>query len=102
MTRIRRPSAATIKILNSLAASPEGQHGYALMQSSGLASGTLYPILKRLSDRGWLSKSWETDEEAAGPPRRVYRLTPIGHSQLNTFAETGLISLAIKPQGKTV
>jgi len=87
MTRTRKPSSSTLKILNCLSGSPGGLHGYALMKASGLASGTLYPILGRLSDRGWLEKAWETGEDISGPPRRIYTLTPVGRAQFNDLTE---------------
>lgn len=52
------------------------------MKAANLASGTLYPILARLADRGWLEKQWEMDPEASGPPRRVYTLTSLGRAQI--------------------
>lgn len=82
MIRIRKPSPASLMILQSLSVSPSGLHGYALMKESGLASGTLYPILARLAERGWLEKSWETGEDISGPPRRIYTLTPLGRAQM--------------------
>ena len=100
MTRNRRPSPATLKILNSLAAAPQGLHGYAVMQASSLASGTLYPILKRLSDRGWLEKNWEAGEDISGPPRRIYTLTPLGHQQLQTYAQPQAAGAVSKAQGR--
>ena len=100
MTRTRRPSSATVKILNSLAQAQEGLHGYALMQAAGLASGTLYPILKRLSDRGWLEKVWESGEDISGPPRRIYTLTPLGYTQLEAYAAPNDLLPMSKTQGR--
>jgi len=57
------------------------------MKASGLASGTLYPILGMLSDRGWLEKAWQTGEDISGPPRRIYTLTPVGRAQFNDLTE---------------
>jgi DNA-binding PadR family transcriptional regulator len=57
------------------------RYGYDLSRATGLASGTLYPILIRLADRGMLETSWESTTEAAGtgrPPRHMYRLTQEG------------------------
>jgi len=82
MTRDRKPSSSTLKVLKCLIAAPNGLHGYALMKASGLASGTLYPILARLSRRGWLTKAWEIGDAVTGPPRRIYNLTPLGRAQL--------------------
>ena len=57
------------------------------MKASGLASGTLYPILARLADRGWLDKTWETGDDADGPPRRIYTLTSLGRAQFSRSAD---------------
>ena len=48
-------------------------HGYRL------SPGTLYPILARMAQRGWLRASEPRRSKAA----RVYRLTPRGHEVLN-------------------
>ncbi|UHH23670.1 PadR family transcriptional regulator [Streptomyces malaysiensis subsp. malaysiensis] len=48
---------------------------------SGLPNGTLFPILERLRQAGWVERYWEQDEiaEAEGRPRRrFYRITPKG------------------------
>ena len=69
------------------------------MKASGLASGTLYPILARLADRGWLTKQWETGEDISGPPRRIYTLTPVGRAQSEGAAERGHSPLKIQKVG---
>ncbi|HLL67053.1 MAG TPA: helix-turn-helix transcriptional regulator [Micromonosporaceae bacterium] len=48
------------------------------MHRTGLASGSLYPILARLRAAGCVTACWEEiDPVAAGrPARRYYRLTP--------------------------
>lgn len=92
MTRIRRPSAATIKILKCLSVSQDGLHGYALMKGAGLASGTLYPILARLADRGWLDKAWDLGGDTSGPPRRLYTLTALGRKHFEFYAEDAAVS----------
>jgi PadR family transcriptional regulator PadR len=55
----------------------EWKYGYDLSRSTGLKSGTLYPILMRLADRKLLETSWETSE-LGKPPRHMYRFTPEG------------------------
>ena len=42
-----------------------------------LKSGSLYPILVRLADRGLLETSWEPGP-GSRPPRHLYRLSPAG------------------------
>ncbi|MFF4875973.1 PadR family transcriptional regulator [Micromonospora sp. NPDC000668] len=69
------------KVLAALLAEPEAErYGLDLMRLTGLASGTLYPVLHRLRAAGWLAADWEAiDPVAAGrPPRRYYRLTAEG------------------------
>ncbi len=81
MTRSRAPSAATLRILRTLADQPDAfRYGYELMKTTGLKSGTLYPILMRLHERGVLEAEWRPPVEAGKPPRHAYRLTADGHS----------------------
>ena len=72
-------SAQTLSVLAALCQEPsQWQHGYALAKQTGLKSGTLYPILIRLADRGLVEACWQ-DEPAPGRPRRhLYRLTAAG------------------------
>ena len=79
MPRVRRSSGQTLNLLRSLMDEPrKWHHGYELTKATGLLSGTLYPMLMRLSDRGFLEHKWLPSEEAGRPPRHVYRLTAKG------------------------
>src|SRR3954470_15942762 len=79
MIRDRRPSRQTAEVLGALAADPSvWRYGYELGLEVGLRSGSLYPILVRLSDRGLLESRWEADAPARRPPRHLYRLTATG------------------------
>ena len=65
-------------MLDALAEQDGWLHGYELSRRTGVKPGTLYPLLERLADRGWLEARWE-DSPAAGRPRRhAYRLTQAG------------------------
>ena len=78
--RLRR-SRQTFELLDAMLARPsEWHHGYSLSQRTGLASGTLYPILMRLEQLRWLETRWETGAEPGRPPRHLYRLTADGLS----------------------
>src|ERR1700674_1901877 len=77
----RSPSASpqTRLILDLLGRDPTNWHyGYNRSRRSGLKSGTLYPILVRLADRGWLETCWTAPERPGRPPRHTYRLTSDG------------------------
>ncbi len=72
-------SAQTLLVLEVLCARPSTwQHGYAIAKDTGLKSGTLYPILIRLADRGLIEACWEEEQPAGRPRRHLYRLTSSG------------------------
>jgi DNA-binding PadR family transcriptional regulator len=78
MQRNRPPSPQTINVLRALAADPaRWRYGYDLVTEVHLKSGSLYPILIRLADRGLLETSWEPGQ-GSRPPRHLYRLTLAG------------------------
>jgi DNA-binding PadR family transcriptional regulator len=71
------------KVLAALLIEPDAErYGLDLMKITDLPSGTLYPVLHRLQDAGWLSADWEAIDPAAQgrPARRYYRLTAEGVS----------------------
>ena len=57
----------------------EWRHGYDLALETGLKSGTLYPLLIRLKDQGYLEAEWRQPVASGRPPRHAYRLTAAGH-----------------------
>ncbi|GGQ49379.1 PadR family transcriptional regulator [Couchioplanes azureus] len=79
-----RMTVTTARVLAVLLAEPgTDRYGLDLMRATGLASGSLYPILHRLQAAGWLTARWEEIDPAAEgrPARRFYRLTPEGVAQ---------------------
>ncbi len=77
-----RPRFASPQTQSALAALMDDawHHGYALSRATGLASGTLYPILRRLLDAGLVEARWATEDEGTGPRRHLYRLTAEGRA----------------------
>jgi DNA-binding PadR family transcriptional regulator len=78
--RITYPTAIVL-----LAVSRGVRHGFDIMDASGLASGTVYPILRRLEDEGMVRSRWEaasTARDEQRPPRRYYTITGAGSSAL--------------------
>lgn len=76
MSKKPRSSKQTNLLLAVLASDAlRWRHGYDLSQETGLKSGTLYPLLMRLSDQGWLEARWTEPEREGRPPRHEYRLT---------------------------
>ena len=54
------------------------RYGYDLARATGLKSGTLYPLLMRLSEQGLLESRWQDAERPGLPPRHFYRLSASG------------------------
>lgn len=80
MTPIRL-THATALVVRALAAGH--RHGFEVMRVSGLASGTVYPVLRRLEREGMVRSAWEGEapaREAGRPRRRSYRLTAKGEA----------------------
>ena len=72
-------SAQTLSVLAVMCEQPsQWRHGYELAKRTGLKSGTLYPILVRLADRGLMEARWQEEQPAGRPRRHLYRLTPDG------------------------
>jgi PadR family transcriptional regulator PadR len=46
--------------------------------------GTLYPVLYRLEEAGFIEPRWETPER--GVPRKYYRITPAGKEEHDRLA----------------
>jgi PadR family transcriptional regulator, regulatory protein PadR len=81
-------SAQTIRLLTALGRQGRRwRYGYDLSKENGLKSGSLYPILIRLADRGLLETDWESEPPRGRPPRHLYRLTSAGEARLALRAE---------------
>jgi PadR family transcriptional regulator PadR len=79
MTRPRVLSGHARALLDALlAAGPGWSHGYELTLSTGIRSGTLYPLLIRLEAQGYLDAEWQPPAAPGRPPRHAYRLTAAG------------------------
>jgi PadR family transcriptional regulator PadR len=67
------------RAVRALLEDPAGEHyGFEIAKATGLKSGTLYPIMARLEEAGWVTSGWElpTDVSSGRPRRRYYRLSP--------------------------
>ena len=83
MVRQRRLSFTAFSILYAIA---NGRcYGFDIMDTTGLASGTVYPVLSRLQRDALVESSWEDEGPATDegrPARRYYKLTPEGSRAL--------------------
>jgi DNA-binding PadR family transcriptional regulator len=84
-------SPQTVLVLDAfLEEAEDWKYGYDLSKNTGLKSGTLYPILMRMAERGLLETQWESGEPGR-PPRHMYRFTPDGlrFARTNASANAG-------------
>jgi PadR family transcriptional regulator, regulatory protein PadR len=83
--RLTRPTALVLVALS------RGQrHGFDILDATGLPSGTVYPILRRLETAGVVKSRWEAVQRARDegrPPRRYYELTGAGAEALREALE---------------
>ena len=81
-------SLGTVMVLHALARGSE--YGFDIMEETGLTSGTIYPALDRLASLGLAASQWEDPEvahEEKRPPRRYFRITPVGQQALAVALE---------------
>jgi PadR family transcriptional regulator len=61
------------------------KYGLEVMTVTGLASGTVYPALRRLEDAGYVDSKWERQSIAVAeqrPARKYYEVTEEGKEAL--------------------
>lgn len=79
MARTPNTSPQTVRLLTVMLQDPDSWHyGYQLSRAANLPPGTLYPMLARLAEQGFLEASWLQLEHPGRPPRHGYRLTAGG------------------------
>ena len=91
----------TTLVLHALAAGL--RHGFDVIDATGLPSGTVYPILRRLERESLVSAAWENAaiaHEEQRPPRRYYELTAAGKAVLETAAARYRVPRAIASRAR--
>lgn len=67
-------------------------HGYTLLERlealglGGFDPTVVYRALREMEGQGWVVSTWNR-EQTQGPPRRVYRLTPLGDEVLRFWIQ---------------
>jgi len=87
MTAEPRFSYQSFKVLNCFLANPSKEMaGADLITTLDIPAGTLYPILARFEEAGWLTSRWEKgDPKSKGRPlKKLYRITSSGLARAAT------------------
>ena len=73
-----------MKVLQLLRDVSEGLYGLELVKASGgnLKRGTVYVVLSRMEDKGYVEARVRRDAAHAGLPRPRYKLTALGERVL--------------------
>jgi PadR family transcriptional regulator PadR len=87
---LRRRDVLPLLVLHLIAEGPS--YGNQLMERiAGMTEGvlsvnpnTMYPLLRRLEERGWIEGRWEHPERRT---RRYYSLTPDGRTEYERLVE---------------
>ena len=86
----------SLVLLSVLAAADTDLYGYEIARkltseeapTAPFKQGALYPVLRNMSGAGLLSS--RVVPSYSGPPRRYYRITPLGREVLAAWRETWL------------
>lgn len=78
--RITGPFLDVLELLFAAYAEADNQlHGWAIMKTTKRSGPTVYGVLDRLEDMGWIEGRWEEQQpDQSSPRRRLYTLTPDG------------------------
>jgi DNA-binding PadR family transcriptional regulator len=77
--RITEPLLDVVEVFLQAFADDQELHGWAIVKATKRAGPTVYGVLDRLEDSGWIIGRWEDQpSNASTPRRRFYRLTPNG------------------------
>ena len=62
------------------------RYGFEIADRTGLQTGTVYPVLRRLDTLGFVRSTWENEKTARReqrPARRYYEITRAGNDALD-------------------
>ncbi|WP_167396075.1 PadR family transcriptional regulator [Streptomyces bobili] len=99
--RLTKPTIGVLEVLLN-ATTDNPPWGFSICRDADLGSGTVYPILDRLTERGWVRGWDETEPHPGRPARRFYELTGTGRQQATAAlqARTERRSrFGLRPQG---
>ncbi len=94
--KMRRSPQTALVLAEFLSDEQEWRYGYDISRNTGLKSGTLYPILMRLSEHRMLKTSWET-VQTGRPPRHMYKLTKDGLRYAREMVSESTVQPVCKP-----
>jgi PadR family transcriptional regulator, regulatory protein PadR len=98
-----RMTLATLQVLSILVDDVRAKHyGLELSKRAGFKPGTIYPILARLEEAGWVTSAWEDIDPAieGRPLRRYYQLSLDGAERARRALTDAQRSLALSTRAR--
>ncbi|MEE4546356.1 helix-turn-helix transcriptional regulator [Streptomyces sp. V4-01] len=83
--RLSKPMIAVLQVLLTVT-SDHPAWGLSICMDADLGSGTVYPVLDRLIERGWVTRRSETTPHPGRPARQYYELTGTGRAHAQAQA----------------
>lgn len=81
----RMPSGKELAVLELLVGKQE-MYGLEMVHASNkLGRGTIYVVLKRMEDKGFITSRQDKVEGASGIPKRIYKVTGYGQRAWNMW-----------------
>ena len=93
-----------LRLISALLTDPAAEwYGLQLSADAELKSGTVYLLLARLEQAGWLTSRWENIDPAqeGRPRRRLYRLTEDGELAAARAIDDHMAALGLRPRRAT-
>ena len=80
--RVTRPLLDVLEVFLQAFEESAQLHGWAISKATLRSGPTVYQIIDRLEDAGWVTGRWEEQQpDQNRPRRRLYQLTPTGAAQ---------------------
>ncbi|MFI6513584.1 PadR family transcriptional regulator [Streptosporangium sp. NPDC050855] len=76
--RVTGPLLDVLEVLLQALQEKSELHGWAMAKMTGRSGPTIYGVIDRLEDAGWVRGRWEDNPQPNKPRRKLYTLTPTG------------------------
>lgn len=86
-TRVTQPMLDVLEFLVDHMDDPGGVHGWQIITVIKRAAPTVYGVVDKLEDAGWLDSWWEDSPVEGRPRRRMYKLTPNGRVEARALLD---------------
>jgi DNA-binding PadR family transcriptional regulator len=93
-----RVTQATLDVLEVLLDTRAQHYGLAIAKRTKMKTGSVFPILARLENLGWVTSRWESPaDRPTGPRRRIYEVTTDGAARARTILRERRPRLILRP-----